>query len=55
MATSSDEKQRPENVMAEGLFMSEEWVYELLGMRSITIGVGDKNSSVIRSKESLPC
>src|SRR3970040_1164540 len=29
--------------------------YELLGTRSSTIGVGDKNSSVIRSKESLPC
>ncbi len=34
---------------------SEEWSYELLGTKSSTIGVGDKNSSVIRSKESLPC
>jgi hypothetical protein len=42
-------------VAAVGLFMSEESIYELLDMRSVTIGVGDKNSPVIRSKESLPC
>lgn len=34
---------------------SEESSYELLGIRSSTIGVGERNSLVIRSKESLPC
>ena len=35
--------------------MTAESRYELLGTRSITIGIGDKNSSMIRLKESLPC
>lgn len=34
---------------------SEASSYELLGTRSSTIGVGEKNSFAIRSKESLPC